>query len=109
MEKDIERLQNLLKDNSTYCVLTQLYNVFIDKGIVLRNQLYDTKSYVPDKIREKYTYDVLKKLVVDDRRSFKSIAEQEGCSVSYISELAKQYEIKSAYTPRNVMIMKKRR
>lgn len=106
MEEDIKKMSEVLKTHGIIDTLKMIKNVIEDN--VERNDIY-VKREISQEITNQLTESNLRMWVVDEKQSFKRIAERLGCHPDVVGAAAKKYGIKSHYTSKICMIINNRR
>ncbi len=105
MEEDIKKIHDILKQHGILNTLQMLKEI-LDNNVT-KNDTY-IKKEIPEEVTNALTESNLRMWVVDEKQSFKRIAERLGCNPEVVSAAAKKYGIKSHYTAQMRMIVNNR-
>ena len=108
MEEDINKISSIIKTHGILNTLKMLQQILEDKNDIKVTNKY-IKREVSQTILEQLTENNLRMWVVDEKQSFKRIADRLGCHPDIVSNAAKKYDIKSHYTQQIRNIISNRR
>ena len=108
MEDDIEKLRSVIKTYGVFDTFNMLKSLLEEKNNISESNKY-IKREVSQEIIDSLTENNLRMWVIDEKQSFRRIADRLGCHPDIVSNYAKKYGIKSHYTPQLCALISNRR